>query len=99
MTAEGSRRVIVYEAVREALLKTDGANGMVLFRGERNDDRFTGEAYTFKVGCSPAPYRVAGRIEGGRRLVLLGRAPVFDKDSCTVVDHSAQSRMPAWCST
>jgi hypothetical protein len=91
MEADGARRVIVYEKAREALLKTDVSSGATLFRGERVGDEFRGEAYTFKLGCSPAPYPVSGRIEGGRRLVLRGRAPTYDPGSCAVAGYTADS--------
>ena len=91
MQADGTARVISYERAREGLLRTDVSSGATLFRGERIGDDFRGEAYTFKLGCSPAPYPVGGRIEGGRRLVLRGRAPVYDPGSCAVTGYSAAS--------
>jgi hypothetical protein len=68
------------------------AQGTVLFRGVRDGVRYSGTAYTFKAGCSPAPYAVTGvKDQKKETIVMTGAAPRRDPHSCSVVGDLAQS--------
>lgn len=68
------------------------ANGTLLFRGVRDGARYSGTAYTFKAGCSPAPYAVAGVKDAKKEMiVMVGAAPRRDPRSCDVIGESVQS--------
>ncbi len=69
------------------------AKGTVLFRGVAKGTQYSGTAYTFKLGCPPAPYPVAGvRNDKKEILVLTGSAPNRDALSCDVAATSRQSK-------
>ena len=73
---------IRYETPRPGLPVTEGA---LLFSGRADaNGSYTGTAYTFKRGCEPAPYSVAGK-EAGPGIILVGIAPRRDHSSCAIV--------------
>jgi hypothetical protein len=68
------------------------AQGTLLFRGVRDGAHYSGTAYTFKAGCSPAQYAVTGVKDQKRELIVMtGVAPRRDPHSCEVFGESAQS--------
>lgn len=69
-------------------------SGQVLFEGRpwTPGEAFSGTAYTFRKGCSPAPYRVEAFYEGANEtLTLRGAAPVREKSGCKVTGYSLES--------
>ncbi len=65
--------------------------GLVLFEGRiERGGGITGTAYTFKTGCVPAPYAVAGALRAGN-LALSGASPTRDPRSCAVTGYSNRS--------
>jgi hypothetical protein len=66
------------------------AAGTILFRGARDGARYSGTAYTFKAGCSPAPYAVTGMKDQKEMIIMTGAAPRRDLHSCDVIGESAQ---------
>jgi hypothetical protein len=80
---------ITYEHPRSGL---PVAQGTLLFRGIRDGARYSGTAYTFKVGCAPAPYSVTGMNDSKREVIVMtGAAPHRDPRSCAVVGQVVQS--------
>lgn len=70
--------------VPKAAMRAAVNKGTLLFRGAfAASGVVTGTAYAFKAGCDPAPYAVAGRSRG-TAIVLKGRAPHRDPNSCAV---------------
>lgn len=66
--------------------------GTLLFKGTADKaGKVIGVAYTFKPGCSPAPYRVEGEWDDGV-LTLSGAAPKRARSACEVVGYDASSR-------
>lgn len=71
---------ITYDAPRPGL---PVARGTLLFRGTKSGGQYSGTAYTFKTGCSPAPFVAAGVKDLDREtIVLTGAAPHRDARSC-----------------
>lgn len=85
------RGLIVYSRPKPSL---DGIvePGQVLFRGSIPDDgrSVAGEAYVFRRGCPPAPYKVTGSFRGeagSRTLVLRGSPPRRSESGCGIVGY------------
>lgn len=76
---------IRYETPRPGLPVREGT---LLFAGTYERGYYSGTAYTFKRGCEPAPYAVAGK-DSGPGIVLVGVAPRRDSRSCAVIGDSA----------
>jgi hypothetical protein len=79
---------ITYDAPRSGL---PVARGTLLFRGVKDGDHYSGTAYTFKVGCSPASFAVAGAKDPKEMIVLTGAAPHRDSHSCNLSDVLPQA--------
>ena len=80
---------IVYDVPRRNM---PVVKGMLLFRGVKAGVRYSGTAYTFKAGCPPAPYTVAGFEDDRREIIALtGAAPRRDPHSCNVIGGSSGS--------
>jgi hypothetical protein len=73
------RVVMIYNGASPSPRGPTMPRGTILFEGVRNGDRINGTAHTFKDGCAPAPYHVAGRIRlvgpGDGEIELAGPAP------------------------
>lgn len=96
MQVEHKNGVIAYKNPKKSIRGTISP-GQVLFKGRPWDYFETGHpiegtAYVFKKGCSPAPYKVKGQLEGTwHTLVLRGAAPVRQKRSCKIERYSLTS--------
>jgi hypothetical protein len=64
--------------------------GLVLFEGRIDRGNLTGMAYTFKVGCAPAPYSVSG-VFSSSNIALVGASPARDPHSCAVIGYTSRS--------
>ena len=65
--------------------------GTLLFQGLIDKaGKIRGTAYTFKPGCSPAPYTIEGERKDGV-LLLSGPAPMRGRLSCAVAGYDASS--------
>ena len=64
--------------------------GMVVFDGDYERGRIFGKAFTFKHGCTPAPFDVIGDEVDGV-VTLRGPAPVRGTSGCLVEGYSATS--------
>lgn len=79
-----------YDELRKGL--PEDLRGAVLFQGGiDHHGTVVGTAYTFKSGCSPAPYAVQGRLDRKGGLTLSGEAPVRDARSCDITGFTAKS--------
>lgn len=89
MTRDNGHVEIRYERPRTGV---PVLQGVLLFSGTF-DDRgiFAGTAYTFKRGCTPAPYSVVGK-EAGPGIVLIGDAPQRKPGSCDVLGNVSQGK-------
>jgi hypothetical protein len=75
---------ITYDSPRAGLAV---APGSLLFKGVRDGNAYSGTAYTFKAGCSPAPFAVAGMKYPNKELIVLtGDAPHRAGRSCDLAD-------------
>ncbi|WP_247877645.1 hypothetical protein [Brucella pituitosa] len=96
MLVDHKNGIIAYKSPKKSIRGTISP-GQVLFKGHPWDYFATGRpiegtAYVFKKGCSPAPYRVKGQLEGTwHTLVLRGAAPVRKKGSCNIEKYSLTS--------
>lgn len=68
----------------------------LLFAGTFSHGRVEGIAYTFKKGCSPAPYEVKGSYRfqgfgGYNEITLAGAAPIADPKSCAILGYTTKS--------
>ena len=80
---------ITYDAPRSGL---PVARGTLLFRGVKDGDRYSGTAYTFKAGCSPASFAVTGVKDPDREMIsLIGAAPHRDSHSCDLSNAFPQA--------
>ena len=86
LEANGNQRIITYLVPRRGI---SAQPGQLLFQGVRNGRFYSGTAYTFRRGCSPAPYQVSGRISSEHRIVLRGASP--KRQGCRVVGYSNSS--------
>lgn len=86
--ADGEVRVISYLVPRPGLPVEPGT---VLFEGRRVGARLEGIARTFRQGCPPAEYAVAGEIASETHVVLTGAAPVRARTGCAIVGYSQSS--------
>jgi hypothetical protein len=81
---------ITYDVPRAGL---PVAQGTLLFKGTRSGAWYSGTAYIFKAGCSPAPYAVSGLKDQKKdKVVLTGVAPHRDPRSCEVNGGAANSQ-------
>jgi hypothetical protein len=71
--SDGNKRTAYYLAPKAGL---NVPTGQILFEGERRGDDIEGTAYTFKTGCSPAPFKAAGRVTNEHEILLQGMQPV-----------------------
>lgn len=96
MLVDYKNGIIAYKSPKKSILGPISP-GQVLFKGRPWDYSETGRpiegtAYVFKKGCSPAPYRVKGQLEGTwHTFVLRGAAPVRKKGSCEIERYSLKS--------
>jgi hypothetical protein len=80
---------IRYETPRPGLAVREGT---LLFSGTYDQlGYYSGTAYTFKQGCEPAPYAVAGK-DSGPGIVLVGVAPRRDPHSCAVTGDAVNGK-------
>jgi hypothetical protein len=87
--SDDGRIEIRYREPRAGLSVQQGA---LLFQGSvGKSGKMMGTAYTFKPGCSPAPYAVEGEWNDGV-LLLSGAAPKRARLSCAVVGYDASSQ-------
>jgi len=88
-TRDNGHVEIRYDSPRPGLPVREGT---LLFEGTYDKRGFySGTAYTFKRGCEPAPYAVAGK-DSGPGIVLMGVAPHRDPHSCAVIGDSVSGR-------
>lgn len=74
LSADGNERVFTYEVPSKTMLKTGVTKGTVLFEGQRNGNRYSGEARVFSKDCDePLVYRVAGNTVGEKKVVMKGK--------------------------
>lgn len=86
---DGNHVEIRYTDVRPGLPVRRNA---LLFTGTIDaGNNYVGTAFTFKRGCAPAPYAVAGRDMNGD-VVLIGAAPHWDRGSCAVLGETTSTR-------
>jgi len=88
-TRDKGRVEIRYETPKAGLSVKEGT---LLFSGV-SDSRgnYSGTAYTFKSGCEPAPYPVAGK-ESGPGIVLVGVAPRRASHSCAIIGDTVTGK-------
>lgn len=88
-----SGQVEIRYAIPKASLGRAGVGpGALLFHGALGrDGRLTGQAFTFKKNCAPAPYVVNGAVNGSA-IVLRGYAPHRAAIGCGILAYSETSR-------
>lgn len=79
-----------YATPKPSLLASGIEEGNVVFKGVEEGNRISGTAYTYRKGCSPAPYEVVGYFSGDD-IVLSGPSPVRAKGSCDVIRYTLDS--------
>jgi hypothetical protein len=76
LVANGSSREFHYQKVRPGMLEAGARPDSLLFRGQINDEQFSGTAYVFNAQCGQVPFEVKGPIlDSGGKVVLTGQAP------------------------
>lgn len=87
LMAQGTARRFFYESPRAGMWEVGVRPKALLFEGESVGNAYRGTAYIFNRKCGAFPYPVAGPIlDGGRRVLLTGRAPRIDND-CRISGH------------
>lgn len=84
-------RKFVYVAPRKGIGDAGAAADTVLFEGSASDNgrTYSGNAYTFRKGCSSTAYWVEGQVsQDDRRIVLKGMAAKFDAKCWPVGEKS-----------
>jgi hypothetical protein len=85
LEAVGTTRSFYYAVPREGIRKAGVSPGTLLFKGQRNGDRYEGTAYIFSQRCGKLPYQVSGEVGPTELEVLLvGDAPRVDRE-CRVI--------------
>jgi hypothetical protein len=81
LLANGSSREFYYQKPRPGMSDAGARPGSLLFRGQINDERYSGTAYIFNPRCGPIPFEVNGSIlDDNQRIVLTGQAPRVGRD-------------------
>jgi hypothetical protein len=76
LLANGSSREFYYQKPRPGMLDAGARPGSLLFRGQINNEQYSGTAYIFNPRCGPIPFEVNGSIlDDDQRIVLTGQAP------------------------
>jgi hypothetical protein len=86
----GDMVVAKYETPRAGLADVGVQEGTTLFEGNDEGGKFVGNAFTFKQGCPPSPYKVIGTWEGDW-ITLKGPAPIWSKKGCEIVGYTLNS--------
>lgn len=79
-----------YATPKRSLLGLGIQEGSVIFKGFEEGNRISGTAYTYRKGCSPAPYEVVGYFSENN-IILSGPSPVRAKGSCDVIKYTLDS--------
>jgi len=81
LLANGSSREFYYQKPRPGMLDAGARPGSLLFRGQLNNEQYSGTAYIFNPRCGPIPFEVNGSIlDDDQRIVLTGQAPRVGRD-------------------
>lgn len=81
LQVDGRTRRFYYDQPRPGMAAAGVQPNTLLFVGEVVGSTYVGTAHIFNARCGAFPYRVSGPIEdGGRRVVLTGRAPRVDRN-------------------
>lgn len=81
LVVEGHRRRFYYAAPRPGMQRAGAKEDDLLFEGTSDGKSYIGTAIIFNAQCGSASYRVSGPIlDGGRRVVMRGRAPQLNND-------------------
>lgn len=79
LAASGTKREFFFQVPDDSEAQLGVRAGTLLFSGRRSGKTYSGTAYAFKKGCTPAPYAVSGTVSDDDRWVRLqGQKPVFD---------------------
>ena len=92
LEADGAARKFRYFEPREGLQRVGIESGTVLFAGQKNDNSYSGTAYTFTSRCGKFPFRVSGPVSSDLSTVkVTGQKPRIDARSCSVVGHDEET--------
>jgi len=81
LLANGSSREFYYQKPRPGMLDAGAHPGALLFRGQINNEQYSGTAYIFNPRCGAIPFEVNGSIvDNDQRIVLTGQAPRVGRD-------------------
>src|SRR5262249_7753890 len=81
LVANGSSREFYYQKPRPGMLDAGARPGSLLFRGQIDNEQYSGTAYIFNPRCGPNPFEVKGSIlDDDQRIVLTGQAPRVGRD-------------------
>jgi len=81
LVENGSSREFYYQKPRLGMLDAGAHPGSLLFRGQIDNEQFSGTAYIFNPQCGRIPYPVTGTVlDSDQRIVLTGQAPQVGRD-------------------
>lgn len=84
LVVNGSRRQFFYLRPRPGMLAAGVSEGTLLFDGVSSGSSYQGSAFLFDKQCGSVSYAVNGPIlDGGRRVVVGGRAPRLNGSCAT----------------
>ncbi|MEO0671784.1 MAG: hypothetical protein AAFZ05_07125 [Pseudomonadota bacterium] len=80
LEARGAARIFKYAKPRSGLRSVGVEPGTVLFRGTKEGERYSGEAYVFTRRCGPRAFTVEGPVSADQqRVTLYGERPRFNR--------------------
>jgi gag-polyprotein putative aspartyl protease len=87
LLAKGTSREFRYKVPRPGMLQVGAYPGALLFRGQSNNNQYSGTAFIFNSRCGQLPYQVSGPIlDGYERVLLTGGAPQVGPD-CRITGY------------
>jgi hypothetical protein len=76
LVANGKSREFHYQKPRAGMLEVGARSGSLLFRGEIDNEQYSGTAYIFSPHCGQIPFQVKGPTsDNDERIILTGQAP------------------------
>jgi hypothetical protein len=76
LVTKGSSREFYYQKPRAGMLEVGAHPGSLLFRGEIDNEQYSGTAYIFTPHCGQIPFKIKGTIlDNDERIMLTGQAP------------------------
>ena len=93
LVENGSSREFYYQKPRLGMLEAGAHPGSLLFRGQVDNEQYSGTAYIFNPQCGRISFQVTGTVlDNDQRIVLTGRAPQVGRDCRAYASYTSTER-------